>query len=213
VIVLIGLLLLVESTGTAEIEGVLRFVPSLFVAVGLYAVVSSGLRNFVGPVLVIAVAGAWQLVALDVVTGEQVVQFWPVLVVVFGLSVIAGRLRTRTRSVDDAYLDAFTIFGGSEKRSTSTAFVGGALTAIFGGATIDLRDVEIEDAPAEVSVTALFGGAEIIVPREWNVRLDVLPILGAATDERTRFDRDETHDELDLVVEGFVAFGGVSIKD
>lgn len=210
---LIGLLLLADTTGTAEIDSVLQFVPSLFVVVGLYALVSSGLRNFVGPVLVVVVAGAWQLVALDLVTGEQVFQFWPVLVVVFGLSVVAGRLRTRARNVDDAYLDAFAVFGGSEKRSTSKAFVGGALTAIFGGATIDLRDVDVEAAPAKVSVTALFGGAEIIVPRNWNVRLDVLPILGAATDERTRFDRDETHDDLDLVVEGFVAFGGVSVKD
>jgi hypothetical protein len=41
--------------------------------------------------------------------------------------------------------------------------------------------------------------------------MDVVPILGGAEDERRREPRD--HDDLDLVVEGFVAFGGVSVTD
>ena len=55
------------------------------------------------------------------------------------------------------------------------------------------------------------GGAEIIVPREWNVRLEVIPVLGAASDERPR--REETNEQVDLVVTGFTAFGGVSVSD
>jgi hypothetical protein len=213
-IVLIGVLLLVETTDLADVSEAFRFVPSLFVLVGAYALVTSGFRNFVGPVIVIGVAGAWQLVELDVVTGDQVVQFWPLLVVLFGLSLVVGRMRSTATAVDDSYLDAFAVFGGTEKRSTSKTFVGAALTAVFGGSTIDLRDAKIAEKPARVSVTALFGGAEVVVPREWNVRLDVLPILGAATDERARFERDVAGDDaVDLVVEGFVAFGGVSVKD
>ncbi|WP_167880061.1 hypothetical protein [Halorhabdus rudnickae] len=55
------------------------------------------------------------------------------------------------------------------------------------------------------------GGCEIVVPPGWNVRLDILPIFGEAEDERKRRDRD--HDEGDLVVTGFAAFGAVSISD
>ncbi|WP_394345218.1 MULTISPECIES: hypothetical protein [Haloarcula] len=67
------------------------------------------------------------------------------------------------------------------------------------------------DAPAHVSTTTIFGGTEIRVPREWNVRLDVLPLFGAAEDSRPR--SDEEHKDVDLVITGFVAFGGLELLD
>ncbi|MFC6726205.1 hypothetical protein ACFQE1_17920, partial [Halobium palmae] len=71
VVVLVGIALLADSTGLYDTGSLLRFVPSLFVLVGLYAVVASGFRNLAGPLLVIAIAGAAQLVALDLVAGEE----------------------------------------------------------------------------------------------------------------------------------------------
>jgi hypothetical protein len=41
--------------------------------------------------------------------------------------------------------------------------------------------------------------------------MDVLPVFGAAEDDRPR--RDEEHDEVDLVVTGFTAFGAVTVAD
>ncbi|WP_231751333.1 cell wall-active antibiotics response protein [Halogeometricum sp. CBA1124] len=82
---------------------------------------------------------------------------------------------------------------------------------MFGGAELDLRDAELTDRPARVNVLALFGGAEVVVPRDWNVKMDVLPILAGASDDRPR--RESEHDEIDLVVTGFTAFGGVSVTD
>jgi hypothetical protein len=45
--------------------------------------------------------------------------------------------------------------------------------------------------------------------------MDVLPIFGAAEDSRLRAERDREResDTVDLVVDGFVAFGGVEVKD
>jgi hypothetical protein len=63
-----------------------------------------------------------------------------------------------------------------------------------------------------VNATVLFGGAEVVAPREWNVRLDALPILAGVEDSRLRTD-GETHAEVDLVVSGFVALGGIEVKD
>jgi hypothetical protein len=39
----------------------------------------------------------------------------------------------------------------------------------------------------------------------------VLPILAGASDDRPR--RESEHDEIDLIVTGFTAFGGVSVTD
>lgn len=67
------------------------------------------------------------------------------------------------------------------------------------------------DPPAHVSATAAFGGVDVVVLRDWNVRIDAVPVFGAAEDDRPR--REEEHDEVGPVVTGFVAFGGISVTD
>jgi hypothetical protein len=211
IIVLAGVALLANTTGAYDTGRLLRFVPSLFVLAGLYALVTGGLRNAVGPLVVVLVATAWQLAALGYATVDQIVAFWPVLVILFGLSVVLGRMRaTAAESADDS-VGLFAVFGGRDARTTSKTFVGGDVSVVFGGATVDLRDAAVATPPARLNVVALFGGVDVVVPRDWNVRLDVVPLLGAAEDERLRSDRE--HDEVDLVVDGFCAFGGVSLKD
>lgn len=210
-VVLIGLVLLANTTGVYDTEQLLVYAPSLFVLVGMYAIVASDFRNVGGPAILIAVAGAWQLVALEIVAASQLVQFWPVLLILFGLSVIVGRFRSRAAAVDRSFVSALAIFGGSEQRVTAEAFTGGDLSAAFGGVELDLRDATVTDPPARVNVTAMFGGVEIVVPRDWNVQIDVLPVLGGVSDERPRSEAE--HEDVDLVVTGFVAFGGVEITD
>jgi hypothetical protein len=210
-VVLLGVLLLLDSTNVAPTRSLLTYAPSLFVLVGLWAFVQSGFRNVVGPAVLVVVAGAWQLVALGYATVSELVVYWPVLVIAFGLSVVLGQYRSRVATTDDSHDSLFAAFGGVERRNTSKTFVGADLTAVFGGAELDLRDAELTDRPARVNVVALFGGAEVVVPRDWNVKMDVLPILAGASDDRPR--RESEHDEIDLVVTGFTAFGGVSVTD
>ena len=211
IVVIVGIVLLLDTTGVAETGSLINFVPSLFVLLGLYALVTSGFRNLFGPLLVIVLAGAWQIAALDLVPEADLVSFWPAIVILFGVSLLLGRMRTKAEKVDEQSVDGIAIFGARNQRVTSSRFRGADLTALFGGYELDLRDAEVADRPARISAVAMFGGVDIIVPREWNVRLDVLPIFGGAEDERPR--REGEHDETDLTVTGFVAFGGVSVND
>jgi predicted membrane protein len=211
IVALLGLVLLARTTGVYDTGQLLTYVPSLFVLAGLFAIVASGFRNVVGPLVVVLVAGAWQLVALDYLAPEDVFSLWPLLLVLFGLSLVLGQYRARAVARESDFLSSFTVFGGRNERSTSDAFTGADLTALFGGVELDLRDAEVGARPAAVNANAMFGGVEVIVPREWNVRMDVLPIFGGAEDERPR--REAEHDEVDLVVTGFVLFGGVSVTD
>lgn len=212
IVILVGVLLLLNTTEIFPTEELLLYVPLLFVAVGVWALVRSRLRNIVGPVLLIGVAVGWQLVALDYATVEEVTAFWPVLLIAFGASIILGQVRNRRRPESDrSFSSGFAAFGGVEKRNTAKSFSGGDLTAIFGGIELDLRDATVADPPAYVNAVAIFGGVEIIVPREWNVQMDVLPVLGGASDERPR--SADQHDRVDLVVSGFAAFGGVTLTD
>lgn len=45
---------------------------------------------------------------------------------------------------------------------------------------------------AEIGVLGLFGGVEVVVPRNWDVTIDVLPVFGGASDDRLREAREET---------------------
>lgn len=210
-VVVLGALLLLDTTGLFPTSELLLYTPSLFVVIGILALYQSCLRSIVGPVVLISIGVAWQAVALDFTTVDDVIVFWPVLVIAFGLSVVLGTHRARAVATDDAFTSMFAAFGGAERRNTSKAFTGADLTAIFGGVEIDLRDAEVVDRPARVNAVALFGGAEIIVPRDWNVQMDVLPVLGAAEDSRRRY--ETVNDEVDLVVGGFTAFGGIEVKN
>lgn len=209
-IVLVGIVLLLRTTGIYEVDYLLKYVPSLFVLLGLYALVVSGFRNVVGAGIVVLVAGAWQLVALDYLEAEQVWDLWPLLVVFFGLSILLGQYRSRSKPTTSDHPTALAIFGGSEPRSNTKNFTGADLTAIFGGVELDVSEAEVADPPAHVSATVAFGGAEIRVPEDWNVRLDVLPLFGGASDERPRSPAE--HEEVDVVVTGLALFGGVSIQ-
>lgn len=211
VVVIVGIILLLDTTGVAETGSLLDYVPSLFVLLGLYALVTSGFRNLFGPLLVIVFAGAWQIAVLDLVPEADLVSFWPALIILFGVSLFLGRMRTRPETVGQESVDGIAVFGGRNQRVTASQFTGADLTAVFGGYELDLRDAEVAERPARISAVAMFGGVEVIVPRGWNVRLDVLPIFGGAEDERPR--REEEHEEVDLVVTGFAAFGGISVTD
>lgn len=210
-VVLLGTVLLLDTTGVADTSSLLNYVPSLFVLLGMYALVSSGFRNVFGPLVVIVLAGAWQVAALDLVPEANLASFWPALIILFGVSLLLGRMRTAPEAVGGERVDGIAVFGGRTQRVTGPAFVGADVTALFGGYEVDLRDATVEDRPARISALAMFGGVEVIVPREWNVQLDVLPIFGGAEDERPR--REVEHDGVDLVVTGFAAFGGISISD
>jgi len=82
------------------------------------------------------------------------------------------------------------------------------------GVEVDLRDATIAERPAVVTATALFGGVELHVPDEWEVHLDALPVFGGVDDERMRRPVEPDLPEgPDLIVTGFVAFGGISVND
>jgi predicted membrane protein len=138
-----------------------------------------------------------------------------VLIVLVGLRLVWGGMRQRAReaapSETAARVSAFAMLGGTEHRSNAADFRGGDVTAILGGAKIDLRNATIKSGDAVIDTFAMWGGIEIIVPRGWSVSVQGTPILGAYED------KSEQHPEIAggprLVVRGVVVMGGVEIKN
>ena len=129
-----------------------------------------------------------------------------------------GLERLNGATLNPDRVNATSILGGVTERSVSRDFHGGRLTAFLGGVSVDLREAEIVEKPARISVSAILGGVEISVPQHWNVKKDVRPIAGGVDDRRPLVrhhdDDDGPPDNApDLVVTGSVLLGGLLIRD
>jgi len=135
---------------------------------------------------------------------------------VFLLSMVAGAIvlaATRRQGVvldepeaNEIHLSA--VLGPIGFASRSAAFRGGTLDTWYGGGIIDLREAQLDAAGATLRVRALFGGAQLVVPEEWNV-VSTVRGLGGIGDGRPHVDRPI--DAPTLRVDGTVLFGGFGI--
>jgi len=149
-------------------------------------------------------------------------EFWPIVLVAIGIYILLKQTKTGERitkgfsdkssSLADS-IDELFIFSGGTKIIQSQNFKGGKITAIFGGGEIDLLDCKLSEGVVNLNVTCIFGGATIIVPKEWKVDINVTPILGAFADSRV-MDPNRVYDENSIFkINGESIFGGGEVKN
>ena len=106
----------------------------------------------------------------------------------------------------------FSAFSGHEARNASQDFRYAEVTAIFGGSSLDLRDAKLSPEGARVDITALFGGADVIVPDGWALQVSSTPIFGGV-DNRTSNPGTPSEGQPVLHVNATAIFGGAGIKN
>jgi predicted membrane protein len=155
---------------------------------------------------------------LDYLRWRTVFQFWPVILILIGISIIYGRYRRASgaseagEAISDDYIDAVAIFGGTERVVASQNFRGGNATAIFGGAKLNFGRAKLSAGENILDVFTLFGGTELHVPDDWNVIIKCVPIFGGCEDSRRKMNEEETAKNKTLIIKGLVLFGGIHIK-
>ena len=191
-IVVLGALLLADTTGFVDIDGFDVFLASALVLYGGYRLVTERARHLFWPGVFLLVGGGWLLVEFGTLTGDQARQFWPLLVVLFGLSVLRGRRRTGTVVLDT----------GNRVRD------GSGVTAVFEDARYDLRGVDLPP-DGYLEATAVFGDVDVVVPDDWVVVLEATTVFGSVRDDR----RSRPAGEPDIVVGGAAVFGDIRLTD
>ena len=109
-------------------------------------------------------------------------------------------------AADDVALVA--IFGPLAFASTARSFRGGTVDTWFGGGDIDLRDAVLDPAGADLTLRAVFGGGQIVVPESWRVTV-AMRGLGGVGDGRPA--DEEPTDGPELRIDATVLFGGYAI--
>lgn len=214
----LGVLLTLDNLGLLDFGAVLGHWPVLLLVLGI-----SRLRRSPGGGGLLILVGALFLARryLDVGLAE----LWPVLLLFFGASLVwrsfggGGRRRRRTTETEETVgsdqVDLFIVLGSRRHQVTADDFRGGTLTALAGGCELDLREAHLADGGAKLEVLALWGGIQVRVPEDWNVSLQVTPVMGGADDSRPRNDlplADARSGDAHLVVQGLVVMGGIEVR-
>lgn len=219
ILILAGFFLLLRNTNIFPwfIDEIIFSWQMLLIMIGLVVTIGGSNKT---PGLIVMAVGAFFLIPeifSDIFRTYKV--FWPALFITAGiLFIVTGRKATErifqnrgSRSTDD-YLDIVNVFSGSDRQIHSENFTGGKITAVFGGSKLDLTKCKLAPGVSELELACVFGGTEIIVPEEWNVVLDVVPVLGGFSDER-KFSSGRVFDPgRQLIIKGTVVFGGGELK-
>lgn len=182
--------------------------PAIIIIIGL----ASLLTNPTAPLWPLFVMGVGLLLllrSLDTVTFNVWQVIWPIGLIIFGLTFFFHQLLPKPRTYQEDRVDIFVIFSGSEVNNKSRNFLGGKLTAIFGGIKLDLTEATIKNK-ASLDIFTMFGGVELHVPSKCIVQTSGLPIIGGWDDKTTK-PKDEKSPAI--IVRGTSLFGGVEIKN
>lgn len=139
--------------------------------------------------------------------------FWPLLVVIGGLLIIffslynfrkLGHVR---QSKTDEVIEDVLVFSGAERNVSTDNFKGGKTVNVFGGSSYNFSHATLAPGTNVLEVICVFGGTKIVVPRNWNIKIEVTSVLGAFEDKRT-FNGDVISTENTLIIKGVAVFGG-----
>ncbi len=192
--------------------------PMLLIAIGLINLAERDNNTF--GVILLIVGGFFLLPKIIVFDFNFAKLFWPVMLILIGLLIMTKRSFHAPKRIHlsnnpgetstDGLLDETTVFGGTKKILTDV-FKGGRVTNIFGGTELDLTRTEIIDGETILEVTSVFGGVEMIVPSDWEVKIKVTSIMGGFADKRYTLPSNPDNKKV-LIIHGVVIFGGGEIK-
>ena len=101
------------------------------------------------------------------------------------------------------------IFSGSERVYKDETFTGSHLVAVFGGVDLDLRHAKFTKDTV-IKAFALFGGVDIKVPDDVQVKIRSGFIFGGVSDDRKG---DTTKGKHTIYLDAGGGFGGITISD
>jgi len=193
--------------------------PMVFTVIGLIIMVNSRNRFFGTALFLVGLFFLLPKIFPGLSYDSGVI--WPIIIIILGLSILlqkrdfwhggSSRLR-RNGKYDTDKIDEIAVFGGGEKTIRSDNFQGGNITSIFGGSEIDLSNCKLAEGQQLIDVLAIFGGSTLIVPKDWNVVVDVFPIFGGFSKKGNRMFDTDIDKSRTLVIKGVVIFGGGEVK-
>jgi len=215
VLIGIGLVIGLNSFGVTDIDIFFDGWWTLFIIVPCFiSLLDFEKGDKVGDVIGLFIGIALLLVSRDVLEFDFIAKLiLPTILVIVGLSMIfnntlKAKISEKVREGKKNGLEAIVAtFAGQRVDKSNEKFEGASLDAVFGSVVLDLRKAKLSKETT-IEASAIFGGIEIIVPKDVNVKVKSTPIFGGVSNRITNSeDNKET-----IYIEAFSMFGGVDIK-
>ncbi len=216
VVIGLGVLFLLDNLNILNFHRAIGFWPAILIVIGVIKLLDTRSPNgYLVGVLFIGAGSVLTLNRMGLFNFDWRM-FWPVLLIILGLSVVfkalAGR-RQRAGDIkladsSDAVIEVTAILGGFERRVTSPDFRGGEVTAVMGGCSLDLRACALH-GEAVINVFAAMGGITLKCPPDWTVILQGTPIMGGFEEKTVR----PPDDSKRLIVRGYAIMGAVDVRN
>ena len=140
----------------------------------------------------------------------------PAIIVIIGIKMIltavfgdkAAKMLVESRQNGSNVKSGTATFSGQDLNFTGEVFEGAELNAIFGGVKCELRNAIIEKDCA-ITASAIFGGIDIYVPDNINVKISSNSIFGGVSEKEHR---PYIEGAVTLYINATCIFGGAEIK-
>jgi hypothetical protein len=187
-----------------------RLWPLAVILLGVILLVTRS-ATWIGGIIILIIGCLLQIAALGFVTPGAWGLIWPAFLILLGVAIVfrLGRPGVAGGSTEDV-VNHFVIFSGLETRPQTANFRGGSVTAAFGGADLDLRNALLSKDGAYLEVTAAFGAVDVIVPKEWKIDVNGIPLFGGWSNETSPV---PTAGSPVLTIRCLAVFGGIGIKN
>ena len=187
---------------------------TLFIIVpSIYGLIESKFNT--GSFLVISIGVILFLAARDIIKWSDVGKiFLPLCVIAVGFTVIYksiiqknNRGNLPNRKNNDKISNYTAVFSGTEDTYNKEPFLGANINAVFGGIGLNLKDAIIKE-DVTISGSCVFGGLDLVLPTDVNVKNVGMCIFGGADNKTSNTDEKNPTVYIDVTV----IFGGIDIK-
>ncbi len=175
-------------------------------------------REKTGNIIGILIGVSFLLSCQDILSFEMVCKLvFPVILIMIGLSFIFKNVFNQkiTKEIkkmntaiskDNSY---YAVFSGQNIKFDEEKFNGSNLTAVFGGIKCDLKN-SIIDEDVLINVSSIFGGTEIYIPDNVNVKIKSSSVFGGVDEKKkNKLENDKSHT---IYINATCVFGGVEVK-
>ncbi len=139
----------------------------------------------------------------------------PSIIVIIGLSLIFkntfnSKINNEIKKLNNKNTkdnEYCATFSGQRIDFPNEEFKGATLNSVFGSITCDLRETKIKE-DVVINASSVFGGIEIIVPDDVNIKIKSNSIFGGVNNKKKNSE-DKKHT---IYVNASCLFGGVDIK-
>ena len=145
---------------------------------------------------------------------------WPIIIIAIGLFIIFHRHNHHKFHHDnyriksnvgskDGKIDYNLVMNGIDEIFLEPVFRGGEISTIMGGAKLDLRRTSLPEGDTILKISSICGGVTLLLPLDWNVKVNSDSILGGFGDHRHT---NGVSNDRRLIIEASFILGGGSIE-